>query len=33
MYNDIGFGTGSRFKTDLSQLPLDSAENAGEKVK
>lgn len=34
MYNNKGFETGNRGKTDLSQLPLDPAvKNAGKKVK
>ena len=33
MYNNKGFKTGFRLEPYLSQLPLDPAENAGEKVK
>ena len=31
MYNNKGFETGSREETDLSQLPLDSAERRRKK--
>ena len=33
MYNNRGFKTGFRSETYLTQLPLDPAKTAGEKVK